>query len=381
MKILYCLNQIAFKGGVERIIIGKANWLVSHGFDVGIVTTDQEGKDTAFKLDLKVKLFDLKINYHREKYRGYGCHYFQRLYTELIHAFKLKKIIDIEKPDVVISISYQETTIIPLIKGNFKTIFEQHNCRNLFDNPEQYCGWRQMLNRFRCKRWFNSLNKYDVHVFLNKQEARAWNLDNSVIIPNFIATKCNNKLDYTTKTVLHVGRLSWEKNQKLLLEAWTKVHSRFPDWELVICGDGPERQRLLDIAQQHALTESVIFKGNVEDIDVEYGRSSIFVLTSLFESFGLAVGEAMMHGLPIVTTASGGGIEDLVKDGFNGFIVSDNNGDNIADKIVKLIESIELRREMGYKSKIAIQDFTIDEIMHRWLDLFKSLKISENVGI
>lgn len=379
MKILYCLNQIRLTGGVERIIIAKANWLVCHGFEVGIITTDQDNKESAFKIDSRIKHFDLGINYHRIKYLGYGRHYFKRLYTEILHAFKLKRIIDAEQPDIVVSISYQETTIIPLIKGKFKSIFEQHNCRCLFENPEQYKSLWHLPNRFRRQRWFKSLLKYDVHVFLNEKEAQAWNLDNSIVIPNFVTTKhvelnpCHN-----TKTVLHVGRLSWEKNQKLLLEAWSKVCSKITDWKLVICGDGPEKENLLEYIQQRGLSGSVIFKGNVDDIDNEYNASSIFIMTSLFESFGLAVCEAMLHGLPIVSTAAGGGIDNLVKDGFNGFKVAYNNPDIIAERLIKLMESSELRKTMGQNSQIAIQDYKIDSIMHKWLDLFNNLKNSHN---
>lgn len=376
MKILYCLNQIGIKGGVERVISAKANWLVAHGYDVSIVTTDQDNLPTAYELDPKVKHLDIGINYHKINYLGYCRHYFQRMYTEVLHRFRLKKIIDSERPDIIISTSYQETTILPSVKGTSKLIFEQHNCRSLFKNPEYFNSWQKTIERYLRKRWFKTLHKYHVHVFLNTRELNAWNLEKSIVIPNFVTMGLHNenRIDYETKTVIHVGRLSWEKNQKLLLEAWKIVALRCPDWKLVICGEGPEKDTLVNFAAQLGISKNVVFNGNVEDINYQYNNSDIFVLTSLFESFGLSVAEAMSHGLPIVTTDFGGSLDDLIKDGFNGYVVRENKPDSIAEKLILLIESAEQRKIMGHNSRIAIKRYAPDIIMNRWVQLFNSLK-------
>ncbi|HBE69941.1 MAG TPA: hypothetical protein DDW52_17485 [Planctomycetaceae bacterium] len=144
-----------------------------------------------------------------------------------------------------------------------------------------------------------------------------------------------------TKTLLTVGRLSKEKNQLLLLDAWARCSQDLPDWTLRIVGDGPERDNLKHRAKS---LQRVEFAGWVDDPWQEYQTAGLFVLTSQYEGFPVAMLEAMSQGVPCITTDCTDAVRELGVDCGVSVIGESPTASQLAEAMVELAKS-ETRRE------------------------------------
>ena len=106
-----------------------------------------------------------------------------------------------------------------------------------------------------------------------------------------------------------------------------------------------------------------------------YCRSSIFVLSSRYEGFGMVITEAMSCGVPPVSFTCPCGPRDIIDDGKNGLLVENGNIEMLAEKICYLIENDEIRRKMGQQARIDVERFKIEQIAEQWKQLFESLTL------
>ena len=127
------------------------------------------------------------------------------------------------------------------------------------------------------------------------------------------------------------------------------------------------------MADDKGLQGKVVCHPVVSDIRQEYLKSSVFVFSSRFEGFGLALAEAMSVGVPPVSFACPCGPSDIIRDGEDGFLCKDGDCSQLADAICRLIENDELRKSMGQKAAQNIRRFTTDNIMRQWNELFNEI--------
>lgn len=180
--------------------------------------------------------------------------------------------------------------------------------------------------------------------------------------------------------VLSVGRLVKSKGFDDVLRAFSILRQSVPIAKLVIVGDGPEALSLRNSANSLGLQQSVEFKGILKGktLQNEYERSSVFVLASkrvkedpATEAFGLVLVEAAMHAKPLIGTRIGG-IPEIVRDGENGILVSQNNPEELARAMIKLLSDRQLNLKMGKNSlEIAKTNFTWDASTVRLLRCYE----------
>jgi glycosyltransferase involved in cell wall biosynthesis len=161
------------------------------------------------------------------------------------------------------------------------------------------------------------------------------------------------------KVVLFVGRLVGVKGVQPLMDAFDRVRREQPEAALVLVGDGPMRQSIEAWAGR-GIHPQVILTGfkQEKDLPLLYALGDVFVLPSIYEPWGTVVNEAMAAGLPVVTTRVVGAAGDLVEDGYNGFVVPDDDAAALADAILTLLGSEELRKKMGDRSRERIASWT-----------------------
>jgi glycosyltransferase involved in cell wall biosynthesis len=188
------------------------------------------------------------------------------------------------------------------------------------------------------------------------------------VVPNGIDLKrfeisSGDKKDSSAKTIIFVGRLHPVKGVQYLIEAMAIVHLETPDVKLVIVGDGVERARLEELAERLNLKGSIQFAGQVpqESIPRLMHQADVFALSSLSESFGIVNLEAMAAGLPIVAT-NVGGIPDIVEEGVNGYLVNAKNPDELADRILVLLQNDEMREEMSANNREKAELYMWDKV-------------------
>lgn len=245
MKIVYCLPSTYRLGGLERIVSYKANLLVERGYDVVIITTDQQGLHPYFKLNVKIKCYDLSINYFKNRNRSLIKKIFYFFYNTYKHKRRLSKLLKQIKADIVISTFFNEMTFLPNIKDGSKKIVEFHFCRPMFHFTRRK-GLLGYIDDFMMKNYTKDLRKYSRFVVLSREDANNWKeLNNVIVINNICPIKFHQKVNLQEQRVIAVGRYEYPKGFNRLIEAWALISEQIPNWTLHIVGEGSLRSSLM----------------------------------------------------------------------------------------------------------------------------------------
>nr|WP_252723167.1 glycosyltransferase [Tamlana agarivorans] len=218
-----------------------------------------------------------------------------------------------------------------------------------------------------------SINKYKEFVVLNEHESKVWKGRNIKIIPNPLCVEVNQqKRVDNSKIAIAVGRHSHEKRYDKLIAIWTKVVEKYPDWVLKIYGEHSDIIDLQSIINRFNLQENIQLYDPINEIEEIYSQANMFLITSESESFGLVIIEAMAFGIPVIGYGSTSGTETLIEDAKTGFLVKKDDAKGYVEKIIALIESPKLGREIGGHAKKSLQKFDLNNIMSLWNKLFNS---------
>ena len=135
-----------------------------------------------------------------------------------------------------------------------------------------------------------------------------------------------------------------------------------------------EKNNLLDLAKELKLGDKVIFHGyqNKEYINELLQDSSIYVMTSYTESFGLVLIEAMSYGIPCISYTSAQGANEIISDGIDGYLIENRNEDEMIDKISTLISDEKLRKKLGKNAKVNSRNFSGDNVLKKWTKIIDS---------
>jgi 1,2-diacylglycerol 3-alpha-glucosyltransferase len=170
------------------------------------------------------------------------------------------------------------------------------------------------------------------------------------------------------EVILHLGRLSLEKNLELVLSAMTILKKTRPDAKLLVAGDGPARDHYRSLVKDMRLEDNVIFAGFVPDDELPqyYAASDCFVLASKFETLGIVMTEALACGKPVA------GIDfrvipHVIKDGYNGYLFKEDPRD-CAEKITR---SIDAPADMKNNAVQSISIFDTEKCMEKMERIYK----------
>lgn len=377
MKILYAVEAVNLSGGYDRVIIEKANYLAEHGLDVIITVASHALAEPCYEISEKVRLIDFGIDFHQQ----YGHHLFYRafIYFVMMRRYRraLKELLFFERPDIVITTLGREIDFITKIHDGSVKIGESHIAKNYVRNlhlMEQNGFVHQMIARYWRWKMDKLVKQLDALVLLTQHDADSWNgLTKTVVIPNSLPFFPEKPSTCNQKQVIFVGRLNEQKGLEYLIETWERVHQKHKDWILQIYGDGEQRDLLLHLIREAKLEDAVVVNHSTRQIMDKYLESSIFLLTSRFEGFGMVLIEAMACGVPVVSFDCPWGPADIIKNGEDGFLVEYLNTTEAAEKVVQLIESPELRMKMGIRARENVQRYSRNTVMKQWIELFYSL--------
>ena len=378
MKIVYVFSSLATVGGTERILTEKINYLTGHfGYDVTIITCYQPvHAANTFLLSKDVRQINIDIPY----YLQYKYKYPKRLWVKWKSNRLLRKSISKEvqeiNPDILIGVSRFKANYISSIKCNAKKIIECHEVRyNTISDigVERSLPARVSLRIYEYFYFRTVERNSDVVVTLTDQDKLLWRKARRIdVIPDFSTMPISRLSDCTPKRVIAAGRLEWEKGIGRLIEAWSIVCSRHPDWHLDIYGEGRMYNTLMALIKIYKAKNMTIHTFT-PDISQEYAKSSICAVTSYFEGFSLVILESLKHGVPCVAFDCPFGPRSIISDASCGFLVDNGDIRVYAERLCLLIENEQLRKDF---SKAAIQQaktFDVDVIMNQWRCLFESL--------
>lgn len=373
MKIVYCIAGTRHSGGMERVLANKANYLVERGFEVVVITTDQHGEAPFFHLDERIKCYDLGINYEENN----GSSFLNKLIhypgKQWKHRKKLSELLKRERPDITISMFCNDVSFIPDIKDGSKKVLEIH-----FSKYKRIQYGRKGLWKLADK-WLSIqdekwVRRFDKFIVLTEEDRRYWGeLDNIAVIPNARTFIPSHAADMENKKVIAVGRYTYQKGFERLIEVWRLVASDFPDWRLEIVGDGEEKEKLKGLIDRYGLENSLALVPANDEIEQHYLSSSVYVMTSRYEGLPMVLLEAQAFGLPIISFCCKCGPSDVVKDGRNGFLIEEDDVETFALQLKKVLADVNLRKKMSENALVSSEQFSVELVMSRWIELFKSL--------
>ena len=187
--------------------------------------------------------------------------------------------------------------------------------------------------------------------------------------------------DFTVerKEIVTVGRLEPQKNQKLLINAFSELAKKIPDYTLVIYGEGSLRKELEKFIESKGLKDRIFLPGAKNNIQEYIKDASLFVLSSDYEGIPNALIEAMAIGLPCVSTdCSPGGARELITNGENGVIVECRNSNELATAMARLLTDRESAKKMGTNAKKIYTRVDKNLVCNRWLDLIRDCRGRKN---
>jgi glycosyltransferase involved in cell wall biosynthesis len=377
MHILYIYAEISIKGGTDKVLVEKANYLVNHGYEVTIVTESQMGRPLSFELDSKVKHIDIALDFNKQYIQGI----FKRLYTysSLMCKYKklLKKVIQKQHPDIVITTMGRSLSLLSKIGFDGVKIGEAHTTKMHLRSlhlMEQRGGIFKLLAIYMRWSMCRNVSKLDALVLLTKTDADDWKgKTKTYVIPNPIPFYPTESALLEKKQVIMVGRYNDAKGYDYLIPAWEIVHHRHPDWILQVYGSGELYDDVVNWIKEHKIEDSIVLNEPIDDIKSKYLESSICVLSSIYEGFSLVILESMACGVPVVSFDCPYGPRNIIKDGEDGLLIDFLNIDALAEGLCYLIEDNEKRKIMGINARKNVLRFSKQTVMRQWEGLFREL--------
>lgn len=361
-------------GGIERCISNLVNSLCDD-YDIEIVSTYKILDKPAFKIDSKVNIKYLITDMKPNKKEIKESLKKLKLITFMKELRKAQKILKLKKELMINYIKNCHSDIIIStrdIHNLWLSKYGNDNCLKI--------GWEHNFhnnNQKYINKIIKSVYGLDYFVLVSKSlkefyDGKTGNCK-CVYIPNSISYIPKNKSKLNGKNLISVGRLEVEKGYCDLIDVFSLVHKVYPDWKLNIMGDGSLKEELQRKINKLNLTDSIILHGfrDSKYIEKELLKSSIYLMSSTTESFGLVLIEASSFGLPCIAFTSASGACEIIKDNWDGYLIEDRDKEKMAKRIINLIKNPERRIIMGdnaYKKSI---NYISDNIKENWIKLFE----------
>lgn len=274
-------------------------------------------------------------------------------------AKRLRRLIKNDKPDAVVSFMAQNTLICGMACAglNVRLIASERIDPAMVHRNFIY---RSILNRIyaKCERTI-------------LQTQRAWNYfpdavrKNSIIIPNPIQVSCYAS-GQSKKRIVTAGRYVDQKNHTMLINAFHAFYRNHPDYVLDIYGDGPKKVEYETQIACLGLQACVSLKGSSTRLHEDIADAAIFVLSSDFEGLSNALLEAMMMGLPIISTNCAGA-DEAIQDGVNGCLVPVRDEKAMVKAMEKMAENASWAQQLGKQARQdALSRYCVDQVIQRW---------------
>jgi len=340
-------------GGAERVLTDLANYWVSKGHQVTLVTLASPDAKPFYFLDSKIRLIQLNQTQTESSF-------VTRLGNILRRVFCLRKTLKTLKPDVVLSFVdvMNLTALLASVGLKIPVIVSERIDPHFHHIPSLYKKIRPFLYRFAKK------------IVVQTNSAASFfgeNLQGIIqIIPNPVKSSKHNKIfSSTARCIITVGRLDKQKDHETLIHAFARLYPTCPHLRLTIFGEGAQRENLQNLINSLNLQERVSLPGATQEIHQKLVEADLFVFPSLYEGFPNALAEAMSVGLPVIASNCSGNI-DIVRDGIDGRLFP--VGDVL--KLVALMEELvcdpNTRKRLGEEAKTVAERFHHDLIFHKW---------------
>lgn len=369
MKIAIVCYPTFGGSGVVATELGIA--LAEHGHEIHFIT---------YKQPVRLQLLHNNVHYHEVSVPSYPLFHYQpyelALSSKLVNMAKLHEI-EIVHVHYAIPHAYagymakqmlaQEGIFIPMVTtlhGTDITLVGSHP----FYKPAVTFS----IN--------NSDAVTSVSQSLKDDTLRLFNIKKEIeVVPNFIDTKkyenlysnCERELiaSNNEKIITHISNIRKVKRVDDVIEIFDRIQKELPA-KLVIVGDGPEKESLENLCKKKGIDEKVLFVGNSHEVDKILCFSDLFILPSEHESFGLVALEAMVCGVPVISS-NAGGLPEVNIHGESGYLSNVGNVDEMAKNALKILVNSDTHQMFKRKAKENAQRFETKLIVPIYEEIYK----------
>ena len=360
-------------GGIEKCISMLANALCDQ-YEVEIISTYKLYDQPAFLLDERIQirylLLDMKPN-QQEFFQALKSFHILRAYKEYRKASQILKL---KKKKMIEAIQNCDSDIIISTRDIHNKWLGKYGKKETIK-----IGWEHNHphgNQKYAKKIIKSVQNLDALVVVSPELKEFYGPKIKcpcLYIPNAIEDIPKKVSERMEKRLISVGRLSIEKGYTDLMDVFDIVHQQYPDWHLDIIGDGVERSAIEQKIKQNGLEQVVTLHGFQDKtyINQWLSNSSIYVMASHTESFGIVLLEAFSYGLPCVAFDSAEGANLLISNNWDGYLISNRDKNQMAKRICELIQNQNRRIIMGDNGRKKVEKYQIKEIKKEWISLLE----------
>lgn len=353
MNILFLTHTLG-NGGTERMVCRLSNGLISRGHKIGIITTSDDR--LSYELDKRIKVRyagrgSRNVTQSRIKSIPFLRKYIQHNHIDIIACFIVStipfaelacaglknkpKIIGAERMNPKAMLRKQRSLLQPFIKKTDGFVFQTEGARALYPKVVQ---------------------------------------EKSTVIGNIASgVEIDSSIRKIPHSICSVGRLHYEKDFDTIIKAVRGVRDSIPDVTLHIYGNGPDRERLENLAEDERVSDAVVFEGFSEKMLTELQKYELFVFSSRAEGMPNALMEAMAAGLPCISTNCEFGPSELIEDGINGYLVPVVDVREMQDKILYLMENDTKRQEISIEASKIRMRYSENVIVSAYEEYFEKV--------
>jgi glycosyltransferase involved in cell wall biosynthesis len=361
MRLTLIIDALA-GGGAQRVMTAMANYWANKDWEITILTWDDGTEPPFYKLNPRVCHIPLNI-------AGHSLNAWAALRNNRYRVAVLRSAVRKSRPDCVISF-IDQTNVLTLLATRglgIPVIVEEHIDVGSTSLGKPWRVLRALTYPYASKvvavteRGLNGL----------PPRLRS----GSIVIPNPVAPLPNGIDRGATAPLIRrpaaisIGRLVPQKGFDLLLLAFVRLKDRHKDWNLVIIGEGPQRQSLLALSRELGIADRVMLTGQVTNPEDYFTQGDLFIMASRYEGFPMALCEAMTCGLPVVSTDCPSGPREIIRDGVDGVLVPNEDVPALAAAMDRLMSNASERKRLAARAPEITERFSVARVMNMWEQL------------
>jgi len=358
MRITLVISSMG-SGGAERVMSIIANYWADRGEDITLITYYPKNKDF-YKLHSHIKRANLGLLYNQSTTVWSAI---KNNYTRLS---RLRAVIQESHPDVVVSFMDRNNvlTLIATIGLSIPVVVSERT------NPKQH----SIGPVWNCLRYlFYSTAEALV---IQSEAIKGWatgiiSSKRLYVIPNPVLPvpkimNYDTSFSIQSPFIVSMGRLDQYKGFDKLIEAFAQNYKKFPQWSLVILGEGPQRNQLESYAHELGISSRIHFPGQIHEPHATLQQADIYVLSSKYEGFPNALLEAMSCGLAVISFDCPTGPSDIIRNEQDGLLIPPEDVKALIKAIEDLMGDENKRQRLGAQARSVMERFSIEKIIKKW---------------